>query len=54
MFVRDEGYTDTTLEYGEDCDHGPYIGHSFGDGWIMFTYTDKPGLVSFHHEGEQL
>jgi hypothetical protein len=53
MFYTEEGYTNTTPEYGEDCDHGPYVGHDFGDGWIMFTYTNKPGLVSFHYEGEE-
>jgi hypothetical protein len=52
-FRQGEGYLETFPEYGEDCDHGPYVGYDFGDGWVMFTYTNKPGLVSFHYEGEE-
>ena len=32
-----------------DCDHGPCIGHTFDNGWVMYTYTEDLARVSFHH-----
>lgn len=47
----EEGYYDYSLsdiEHSEDCDHGPCVGTTLSNGWIMWTYRDKPGLISFH------
>jgi hypothetical protein len=47
----EEGYYNykiNEIEHNEDCDHGPCVGTSLSNGWIMWTYRDKPGLISFH------
>lgn len=48
-FDVEEGYYEIqSREHSTDCDHGPCVGYNFDNGWIMWTYTDKPHLVSFH------
>jgi len=48
-FDVEEGYYEIQhREHDTDCDHGPCIGYNFDNGWIMWTYPDKPHLVSFH------
>lgn len=52
-FEAPEGYHTTKVFTSEDCDHGPCIGHTFADGWVMYTYTDDLARVSFHHPDEE-
>ena len=47
-FSAEEGYYTAETEESEDCDHGPCIGYNFDNGWIMWTYPEKPRLISFH------
>lgn len=47
-FTMPEGYFDAVEDVGDDVDHGPYRSYTFPCGSIMYTYYDKPGLVSFH------
>ena len=47
-FDVEEGYYTVETEESEDCDHGPCKGYTFENGWIMWTYPDKPDVVSFH------
>tara|TARA_Y100000389_G_scaffold196216_1_gene228793 strand:+ start:670 stop:1182 length:513 start_codon:yes stop_codon:yes gene_type:complete len=48
-FEAPEGYHTTKVFTTVDCDHGPCIGHTFADGWVMYTYTEDLARVSFHH-----
>lgn len=48
-FEAPEGYHTTKVFTSHDCDWGPCIGHTFADGWVMYTYTDDLARVSFHH-----
>ena len=52
-FEAPEGYHTTKVFTSNDCDHGPCIGHTFADGWVMYTYTDDLARVSFHHPYEE-
>jgi len=52
-FEAPEGYHTTKVFTSHDCDHGPCIGHTFVDGWVMYTYTDDLARVSFHHPYEE-
>lgn len=52
-FEAPEGYHTTKVFTTVDCDHGPCIGHTFADGWVMYTYTDDLARVSFHHPDEE-
>ena len=51
-FEQAEGYHTTKVFTSHDCDHGPCIGHTFADGWVMYTYTEDLARVSFHHPDE--
>ena len=46
-FIMPEGYIDAKEDVGEDADLGPYRSYTFPCGSVMYTYYDKPGLVSF-------
>jgi hypothetical protein len=49
MFKEDaEGYHNAVEDCGEDADHGPYRSYTFPNGWVMYTYYEQNGLVSFH------
>ena len=48
-FEQVEGYHTTKPFTSVDCDHGPCIGHTFADGWVMYTYAKDLARVSFHH-----
>lgn len=52
-FAAPEGYHTTKVFTTVDCDHGPCIGHTFADGWVMYTYTEDLARVSFHHPDEE-
>jgi hypothetical protein len=52
MFEAPEGYHTTKPFTTVDCDHGPCIGHTFADGWVMYTYTEDLARVSFHAPDE--
>jgi len=49
MFNEDaEGYHNAVEDCGDDADHGPYRSYTFPNGWVMYTYYESVGLVSFH------
>jgi hypothetical protein len=52
-FEADEGYHTTKVLMLNDCDHGPCLGHTFDNGWIMYTYINDPSKISFHYAGTQ-
>ena len=52
-FEAPEGYHTTKVFTTVDCDHGPCIGHTFADGWVMYTYSEDLARVSFHHPDEE-
>jgi hypothetical protein len=52
-FEAPEGHHTTKVFTSHDCDWGPCIGHTFADGWVMYTYTDDLARVSFHHPYEE-
>ena len=51
-FEQAEGYHTTKPFTTVDCDWGPCIGHTFDNGWVMYTYTEDLARVSFHHPDE--
>ena len=54
MFNEDaEGYHNAVEDVGEDADHGPYRSYTFPNGWVMYTYYECAGLVSFHDAREK-
>jgi len=46
-FIMPEGYFDAVEDVGDDVDLGPYRSYTFPCGSVMYTYYDRPGLVSF-------
>jgi len=50
-FEAAEGYHTTEVLMLNDCDHGPCLGHTFDNGWIMYTYINDPSKISFHYAG---
>ena len=49
MFNEDaEGYHNAVEDCGDDADYGPYRSYTFPNGWVMYTYYESVGLVSFH------
>lgn len=47
----EEGYhTVVGHDLNHDCDHGACIGYELENGWTVYTYEEKPELISFHFE----
>jgi len=47
-YVEEGYYTIESKEDSVDCDHGPCNGINLDNGWIVWTYPEKPDLISFH------
>ncbi len=48
----DEAYYDIVgFENNNDIDHGPCQGMKLSNGWLVWLYSEKPTLISFHYEG---
>lgn len=46
-----EGYWDCSVIKNEDCDHGECVGYEIKElGVTIFTYENKPALISFHQD----